>query len=80
MSNSPTRHNASPSPLIAAMPPDELRAHMSRLGQRGNAGRVTLAADEVAALAAAYQLLDKIHARHSAKLDKHIGGEAPDGS
>lgn len=64
------RVNRSPSPFIQAMSPEERKAHMKRLGARGNASRLVLSSDEVEALAAAYSLLERIYRRHAEKLDR----------
>jgi len=76
--SSPTeeRVNRSPSPFIQAMSQEERQAHMARLGAASNANRLVLSADEAEALGQAYALLDRIHARHAAKLDKHVEGGA----
>lgn len=53
---------------------------MRRLGAVGNAGRLTLSADEVAALGQAYALLDRLYRRHQVKLAAlALDGEGCDG-
>lgn len=71
-----TQPNRSPSPFIQAMSPEQRKAHMARLGAEGNARRLVLSADEVAALGQAYALIDRIYRRHAAKLDRAAGQEA----
>ena len=48
---------------------DERSAHYRALADKANAGRITLTAEDVAALSKAYALLDGIAARHRDKLD-----------
>lgn len=81
MSEAPSAERAtrSTSPFINAMSPEDRRAHMRAIGARGNAGRLTLCADEAEALAQAYALIDKIYRRHQAKLAASIDGETSDG-
>lgn len=59
---------------------DERKAHMARLGATGNANRLVLSADEVAALGQAYLLLAHIHSRHAEKLaratESEVDGDA----
>lgn len=58
---------------------DDRRAHMRRIGARGNQARVVLTADEAAALGQAYALIDRIYRRHQAKLDASQEREVGDG-
>ena len=52
--------------------PEEKRDYYREIGERGNAGRVVLRADEAAALVDAYSLLSRIAERARVKL-----GDAP---
>ena len=56
--------------------PEEQSAHYRALAAKANAGRVTLTADEVAALGEAYALLSKIAARHRRKIEAATDGQA----
>jgi hypothetical protein len=59
--------------LAAKFPSPEAKSeHFRRIGERGNAGRVVLRADEAAALVDAYSLLTRIAERARMKL-----GETP---
>lgn len=60
---------------INAMTGEERAAYMRELGRRGNAGRLTLSAEERAGLTEAYRLLDRIAKRHGIDLVAPLEGE-----
>jgi hypothetical protein len=60
--------------LLAKFPdPDSRTRYFRELAERSHRGRVVMTSDEIDALSAAYAVLDRVVARHRAKLGTPSG-------